>query len=209
MRDRDQALGDGVGQADAELAQQTRSTAARPRKRTTFPIVPVCQPMTETVVPSPSPVYQPVRAETREQEAEEEGEPPSEPGHAARARERHPPTPAAWLRCPPSGEEYGLAPTGQTFTTTHAAQFLHFVRGQGRDQDLSPTRRRHRSIRRRCRPRVPSPPRSPRGTSTLASREALGGGPLLARSRARARGRGACSPRARSARSSGSSGCRR
>ncbi len=69
------------------------------------------------------------------------------------------------------------------------AQFLHFARGQGRDQDL--LGRGDATDRSGCgRPCLPAPPRPPRGPPTMASREAVGGGPVLARSRPRARSRG-------------------
>ena len=58
----------------------TSRTAASPRKRTIFPIAPVCQPRTDTVVPTPSPVYQPVRAETARSNPKRSVSRPPSPG---------------------------------------------------------------------------------------------------------------------------------
>ncbi len=41
----------------------TRASTARPMKKTSLPSVPVCQPITLVVGPSPEPTYQPVKAE--------------------------------------------------------------------------------------------------------------------------------------------------
>ena len=89
-RDRDEALRNRGRQVDADLAQDDEQHAASsPRTSTILPIVPVCQPRTETVVPSPSPVYQPVRAETASSRPKRKRQPPAEPGRAAGAGERH------------------------------------------------------------------------------------------------------------------------
>ena len=72
--------GTDAGMLTPTSRRTTSRTAASPRNRTIFPIEPVCQPMTDTVVPLPSPVYQPGERRHREQQAEQERQATAEAG---------------------------------------------------------------------------------------------------------------------------------
>jgi hypothetical protein len=56
--------GTAAGSSTPSSRSATTSRTASPAKKTSLPRVPVCQPITETVTPSPEPVYQPVNADT-------------------------------------------------------------------------------------------------------------------------------------------------
>ena len=109
MRDCDQALGDGVGQADAELAQEDQEHGREAEKEDDLPDrsrVPADHRDGRTFALARVPARE---GRNREQEAEEEGEPPTR----AQACCLRPQTASAHaraaLRCPPWGKNMACA----------------------------------------------------------------------------------------------------
>ncbi len=181
----------------------TSSTARSPRTKTSLPIVPVCHPRTDTVVPSPSPVYQPVNADTARRSPKRKVSRPLQPGtppapNGSRPRLKRP--------SPGSMEPNTIASGGvrQPVPIPVVRLTLLAWRERGRRR-LG--RRRLRSIRRRSIGHIDSTGRDARlasnGTANAGGRVCGSGSYSYSYSRWRR-----SSPLGRWARSSASSGCR-
>ena len=174
--------GTAAGSSMPTSRSTIRSTTRRPRPSTTFPMVPVCQPMTETVVELPSPVYQPVSEDSaRSRPKRNVSRPPSPAGRRSRRMAS-----GRVQRGPPSGEAYDFGPAVSASRCGSPVPRIHAWPDRlRRPLALAHPRKSCRSTPRRSRATTGSTAHGARRARKLAPREALGRRSVLGRSRAR------------------------